>query len=54
MRPDCKKIAFLVFPRKKMVSDRKTSFFLRKRWFLREKPSSSWKRWFWEGKPTFS
>ena len=35
------KDGFLVFPRKKMVLDRKTNFFLGKRWF-------------WTGKPTFS
>ena len=35
------KDGFLVFPRKKMVLDKKTNFFLGKRWF-------------WTGKPTFS
>ena len=35
------KDGFLVFPRKKMVLDRKTNFFLGKTWF-------------WTGKPTFS
>ena len=30
MRPDTKKMVFLVFPRKKMVLDRKTNFFLGK------------------------
>ena len=40
MRPNSKKMVFLVF-RKKMVLDRKTNFFLGKRWF-------------WTGKPTFS
>ena len=41
MRPNSKKMVFFVFPRKKMVLDRKTNFFLGKRWF-------------WAGKPTFS
>ena len=35
------KDGFLVFPRKKMVLDRQTNFFLGKKWF-------------WTGKPTFS
>ena len=38
-----------------MVLDRKTNFFLGKRWFGREKTIFFLgKRWFWEGKPTFS
>ena len=45
MRPDTKKMVFLFFPRKKMVLDRKTNFFLGKRWFWKENQK--------KGKPTF-
>ena len=41
MRPDTKKMVFLVFPRKKMVFHAKTIFFLGKNLFLTPKPSFS-------------
>ena len=41
MRPDTKKMVFLVFPRKKMVFHAKTIFFLGKSWFFTPKPSFS-------------
>ena len=41
MRPNSKKMVFLVFPRKKLVFLPKTIFFLGKSWFWTEKPSFS-------------
>ena len=48
----CGKMFFLVFPRKKMVLDRKPTF-PRKRWFWTGKPTFPGKKVL-TGKPTFS
>ena len=46
MRPDSKKMVFLVFPRKKLVLDRKTNFFLGKDGFGMKNQLFPRKRWF--------
>ena len=69
MRPNSKKMFFWfslgkngfgqenqLFPRKKMVLDRKTNFFLARKKLVLDRKTNFFlgKRWFWAEKPTFS
>ena len=56
MRPDSKRMVFLVFPRKKMVLGRKTNFFLgkTKKTIFLESGRIVYRFWFFLGKSWFS